>query len=77
MKKYLPYIPGILVLIFVTVLSIGRTYMVNGFGTRDIDEGLSRIELNSPQQQDIISYQLDSNSVQSVLWYYLHTVRGN
>ena len=74
MRKYLPYVPGILLLIFVIVLSLGRTYMVNGFDT--IDAGLSRIELNSPQQQDI-SYSLDSNSVQSVLWYYLHTVRGN
>lgn len=35
------------------------------------DEGLARVEINSPQQQDT-SYTLNSNSVQSVLWYYLH-----
>ena len=42
MKKYLPYIPGTLILIIVITLSFGRTYMVNGFGT--IDEGLAKID---------------------------------
>ena len=31
MKKYLPYVPGILVIIIVYVLSFGQTYIMNGW----------------------------------------------
>ena len=43
-----------------------------------LDEELAKIdaEYESKIPKDI-SYLLDSNSVQFVLWYYLHTVRGN
>ena len=113
MRKYLPYVPGILTrlcyvllkkwkeinkkalilffsLLFLWIFMVPMGLIGIGF-LRTIkdwkegkgfalpwsttNEGLARVEINLPQQN--IVYALDSNSVQSVLWYYLHTVRGN
>mgnify|MGYP001572090245 CR=1 FL=1 len=111
MRKYLPYVPGILtrlcyvllkkwkeinkkaLILFLSLLFLWIFMVPMGLvgvallhTIKDWKDGKGFVlpwaeqeeqrEIKSPQQQDI-SYQLDSNSVQSVLWYYLHPIRGN